>query len=60
MIEAKTTEPAGGFVTRLTARAKALAEARAAAALLARRGAGERRWRSSRLLWPLFASRGDR
>ena len=54
MIEAKTTQSPGGFVARLTARATALAEARAAAALLARRGGGERRWRSAQLLWPLF------
>ena len=55
MIEAEVTRSASGFVARLTARATALAEARAAAMLLARRGGGERRWRSARLLWPLFA-----
>ncbi len=60
MIAAKTTQSAGGFVARLTARAKMLAEARVAAALLATRGNGERRWRSSWLLWPLFSSREDR
>ena len=54
MIEAKTAQSPGGLIARLTARATTLAEARGAAALLARRGGGERRWRSSRLLWPLF------
>ena len=58
MISARTTETASAFVARLTARATALAQARAAAGLLARRGGGERSWRSARLLWPLFASNG--
>lgn len=60
MIEARTTQSASGFVARLTARAQALAEARVVARLFAARGKGERRWRSARLLWPLFANRKDR
>ena len=54
MIEAKASTSASGFVARLTERAQALANSRAAAALLAQRGKGERSWRSARLLWPLF------
>ena len=44
------------FVARLTAKARKLGLARAEALLLERAGRGERRWRKSRLLWPLFGS----
>lgn len=54
MIEVRAAEPAGTFARRLAERAARLAEARATAGLLVRRGAGERRWRTARLLWPLF------
>jgi hypothetical protein len=39
--------------TRLTAKARALAEARAETNALARRSSALR-WRKARLLWPLF------
>jgi hypothetical protein len=42
-----------GFGARLVARAKALAEARAGRAALARRN-DPRRWRRAALLWPLI------
>ena len=42
------------FVARLTAKARKLGLARAEALLLERGGKSERRWRRSRLLWPLI------
>ena len=42
------------FVARLTAKARQLGLARAEALLLERGGGPERRWRKSRLLWPLM------
>ena len=47
---------ADAFVARLTAKARKLGLARAEALLLERAGKPERRWRNSRLLWPLFGS----
>jgi hypothetical protein len=41
------------FAARLIAKARALAEARAERTALARRG-DPRRWRRTKLLWPLF------
>ena len=41
------------FVARLTAKARKLGLARAEALLLERTGKSSRRWRKSRLLWPL-------
>ena len=49
--------PSDAFVARLTAKARRLGLARAEALLAARRGAPERRWRSARLLWPLFSTK---
>lgn len=43
-----------GFIARLTARARALAEAYGEASLRARQQ-DETRWRRPGLLWPLFA-----
>ncbi|HMO68595.1 MAG TPA: hypothetical protein PKD92_11760 [Novosphingobium sp.] len=46
--------PFDRLVTRLAAKARALAEARAEAHALARRD-DPARWRRARLVWPLFA-----
>ncbi len=51
MIRAETRT---GLTSRLVARARALAEARAVRAGLARRD-DVRAWRRARLLWPLFS-----
>lgn len=51
MIRAEAAD--AGFVARLAARARALAEAHAERRALARRG-DPRRWRRAALLWPLF------
>jgi hypothetical protein len=51
-----SAEPKPGFDTlaaRLVAMAKAIAEARAQESALAQQGSPTR-WRSARLLWPLF------
>lgn len=50
MIEAQTRPAHTSFVARLTARAVAIARARAEL----RRSSDPARWRSPRLLWPLF------
>lgn len=50
MISAEPEPSLETLASRLAARAKALAEARAIA-----RRAGEGRWRRAKLLWPLFA-----
>ena len=47
---------ADAFVARLTAKARKLGLARAETLLLERTGKPERRWRKSRLLWPLMGS----
>lgn len=44
------------FVARLAAKARKLGLARAEALLIERGARGERKWRKSRLLWPLFGS----
>lgn len=51
MIEGKVHPDRQPFVARLAAKAAALAEARAEI----RRRADPWRWRTPRLLWPLFA-----
>jgi hypothetical protein len=53
MIEAELSRTADGLASRLTRKAAALAEAAIASRRLARR-AEPSRWRSARLLWPLF------
>jgi hypothetical protein len=50
MIDANVRPERASFVARLTAKAAALAEARAEL----RRRSDPRRWRTPRLLWPLF------
>ena len=42
------------FAARLAAKARRLGLARAEALLATRAGKPERRWRTARLLWPLF------
>jgi hypothetical protein len=54
MIAGKIAEAGRTFAARLAARAAGLAEARAEAALRARR-ADPSRWRRAAVLWPLFA-----
>ena len=44
------------FVARLTVKARKLGLARVEALLLERSGRSERKWRKSRLLWPLMGS----
>lgn len=53
MIAAKLSRSADGIASQLTRKAVALAEAAIASRRLARR-ADPSRWRSARLLWPLF------
>ena len=50
MIEAETRPAPTPFTARLTARAAALAQARAQE----QRGTAPARWRDAKLLWPLF------
>ncbi len=54
MIAAESGSAFAGLAARLAERARRLAEARMRRLALARRG-DPRRWRSARLLWPLFA-----
>lgn len=56
MISAETHPTARGFAARLASKARRLAEAQAEER---RRAiiADPRRWRSARLLWPLFGDR---
>jgi hypothetical protein len=54
MIAGKIAEAGRAFADRLAARAAGIAEARAEAALRARR-ADPSRWRRAAVLWPLFA-----
>ena len=53
MIEAKLARRENGFVARLTAKARALAETAAENRLRAR-ASDPWRWRKPGLLWPLF------
>ena len=54
MIDVSTQPDFGGLVNALESEAKALAEARAAAAALKRSAPGEH-WRRATLLWPQFS-----
>jgi hypothetical protein len=58
MIEARIAGRGGVLAARLARKAGALARAHAASRLLARRG-DPGRWRSARLLWPLFTKDSD-
>lgn len=53
MIEARPAQISRAFVDRLARKAAQLAQASAQNRLLARKR-NPRRWRSARLLWPLF------
>ncbi len=53
MIQANVSPDAKGFAARLAARAATLAKAHGESLLRARRNDAAR-WRSARLLWPLF------
>lgn len=54
MIEAKVGPPLAAFAARMARKAALLAESRGETAIRARRR-DPARWRSARLLWPLFA-----
>jgi len=58
MIAASISRRSSALAARLARKAEALARAHAASRLLARRG-DPRRWRSARLLWPLFTKDSD-
>jgi hypothetical protein len=56
VIRIVTGPPIASFVTRLTARARAIGRAEADMRLRAARSDPDR-WRAARLLWPLFGDR---